>query len=213
LLHVGLVSQLRDSPCPELTGRGPDGVRLEGHRHASLVPLDLDGDGLLDHFLVHARMGLGGIAQQALRLIRKTYTKGGGQPLFVTLAGIGTLQDFHRLGARRVSELSESKVWRSKTPFVPPRHLKPKRHSLEDQVQAELSARGLPAASRVEILRREEIVGLGFHRFVRTRRDPSRKPPAPCFFGLRIELEQPARGPILLGYASHFGLGLFVSAE
>jgi CRISPR-associated protein Csb2 len=28
--------------------------------------------------------------------------------------------------------------------------------------------------------------------------------------GLRIELERQVRGPIALGYGSHFGLGLFV---
>jgi len=57
---------------------------------------------------------------------------------------------------------------------------------------------------------REEIVALGFHRFVRERRDVARRPPAPRFFGLRIEFERDVRGPIALGYASHFGLGLFV---
>jgi CRISPR-associated protein Csb2 len=212
LLHMGLVSQLRDAFCPELTGRDSCGVRLEGHKHATLVPLDLDEDDHLDHVLVHAPMGLGPSAQLALRCIRRTYTKGGDKPLFVTLAGIGRLKDFARLGTRPVAELAESSIWKSKTPFVPPRHVKPKRHTLEDQVQAELATRGLPAASRIDLFERDEVVGLGFHRFVRARRDPSRRPPAPRFFGLRIELTQPARGPITLGYASHFGLGLFVPA-
>ena len=212
LLHMGLVSHLGESICPELTGRDRGGVRLEGHRHATLVPLDIDGNGHLDHFLVHAPMGFGADAQRALRAIRKTYAKGP-KHLFVTLAGIGTRDDFSRLGHSPVAELAESRVWASRTPFVPPRHIKVKRHTLEDQVQAELAARSLPPANRIEVLGRDESVALGFHRFVRTRRDGKRQPPAPRFFALRIELEQPARGPISLGYASHFGLGLFVPAN
>lgn len=210
LLHEGLVRQLGESICPELTGRARDGECLKGHRHATLVPLDIDADGHLDHFLVHAPMGLGAEAQRSLRAIRKIYAKGAAKPLFVTLAGIGELADFVHLGPGRVAALSESCVWVSQTPFVPPRHLKARRHTLEDQVHAELAARSLPRAKRIDVLDRSECIAIGLHRFVRARRDPKRQPPAPRFFGLRIELDQPARGPISLGYASHFGLGLFV---
>jgi CRISPR-associated protein Csb2 len=213
LLHMGLVSQIGEVFCPELAGRDREGVRLLGHRHATLVPLDLDVDGHLDHFLVHAPVGFGADAQRALRAIRRTYAKGEAKPLFVTLAGIGTLDDFLRLGRRPVDVLGESRVWVSRTPFVPPRHVKPTRHTLEDQVQAELAARALPPATRIDLIGHDASIALGFHRFIRARRDPKRQPPASRFFGLRIEFEHPARGPISLGYASHFGLGLFVPAS
>lgn len=212
LLHMGLVSKMGDSFCPELTGRNADGLPLEGHRHAVLVPLDIDSDGHLDHFLVHAPMGFGAEAQRALRAVRKTYAKGSAKPLFVTLAGMGMLEDFRRLGGVLVEALGESAIWVSRTPFVPPRHIKKRRHTLEDQVQAELAARSLPRATRIELIDRAATVTLGFHRFVCRRRDSKRQPPARRFVGLRIELAQPARGPISLGYASHFGLGLFEPA-
>jgi CRISPR-associated protein Csb2 len=210
LLHMGLVSLLGDALCPELTGRDANRMRLEGNRHATLVPLDIDGDGYLDHILVHAPMGLGLEAQRALRAIRRTYTKGGAKPLFLTLAGLGSRDEFTRLQGKAIPELAEASVWTSKTPFTPPRHLKAKRHTLEDQVQAELAARGFPPAKRVDVLDRDTVVARGFHRFVRERRDPQRRPPMRCFFALRIELERPCRGPISLGYAAHFGLGLMV---
>jgi CRISPR-associated protein Csb2 len=209
LLHAGLVSQLRDAVCPELTGRGEDGVRLHGHQHARIVPLCLGDPAYVDHFLIHAPMGLWAEAQRALRAIRRTYTKGGEDPLFVTLVGLGKLDDFSRLGGRPLPELANARVWTSRTPFVPPRHLKAKRHTLEDQVQAELASRGLPQAISIDVLERDVVIARGFHRFVRARRVRHRQPPAPRFFGLRIELKGPARGPIALGYASHFGLGLF----
>jgi CRISPR-associated protein Csb2 len=210
LLHQGLLSKLGDAACTELRGRDAQGVRLEGHRHAVLVPLAVDKEGQLDHVLVHAPMGLGAEAQRALRAIRSTFTKGGKNPLFVTLAGLGMLEDFLHVGSQGIAELAESRVWTSRTPFVPPRHLKSRRHTLQDQLQAELASRGLPRASQIDVLDRDHVVELGFHRFVRVRRDRGRPPPASCFFALRVELERPVRGPIALGYASHFGLGLFV---
>lgn len=213
LIHMGLASHLGDLDCPELTGRDLSGKPMEGHRHVTIVPLDLGRCGHIDHFLLHAPMGLGSNAQRALRTIRKTYTKGALRPLFVRLVGLGALSEFVRLGGEPVPDLAESRLWTSKTPFVPPRHLKERRHTLEDQVRAELAARGLPPATRIDVLSRDEIVARGFHRFVRVRRDPRRRPLAPSFFGLRIELERPVRGPIALGYASHFGLGLFIPAH
>mgnify|MGYP001788196319 CR=1 FL=1 len=213
LLHAALVSKLGEAICPELTGRDEHGVRLEGHRHASILPLCLSDPGQLDHFLVHAPMGFGADAQRALRALGATYSKGADKPLFVTLAGLGMLDQFFSLGGVPLRELALSKTWTSRTPFVPPRHLKAKRHTLQDQVQAELQWHGLPPASRIELFDRDELVTCGFHRFIRSRRDPKRAPPAPRFFGLRIELKQAVRGPISLGYGCHFGMGAFVSAS
>jgi CRISPR-associated protein Csb2 len=207
-LHGGLIQRLDGAHCPELSGRDQDGAHLEGHRHAHLVPLDLDNDKRLDHVLLHAPMGFGADAQQALRTIRAVYGKTGRYA--VTLVGLGALGRFVRLGGEPVAELAEARVWVSRTPFVPPRHLKVKRHTLEDQIQAELASRGLPRANRIDVLDHDAVVERGFHRFVRARKAPARAPAAPCFFGVRVELDRPARGPIALGYASHFGLGLFV---
>lgn len=213
LLHRGLLSKVGDAYCAELSGRDERGAPLEGHRHAALVPLDLDADGQLDHVLVHAPMGFGAEAQRALRALRATYTKGQDSALFVTLVGLGAREGFRSVGQAPVQELGEAIAWESRTPFVPPRHLKTARHTLEDQVQAELASRGFPRAARIEPFERDELVVRGFHHFVRERRHPSRPPPAPRFFGLRLLLERPARGPLSLGYASHFGLGLFVPSE
>jgi CRISPR-associated protein Csb2 len=212
ILHRGLLSRVGDAACPEISGRDRDGSPLVGHRHATLVPLDLDDDGHLDHVLVHSPMGLGAEAQRALRSLRSMFSKGGDKRLLVTLVGLGARDVFQRVGARDVAELAESRMWETRTPFVPPRHLRPTRHRLEDQVQAELASRGLPAALRIERLNRVEVIARGFHRYVRERRHPARPPVAPCFFGLRIELERAVRGPLALGYASHFGLGSFLPA-
>jgi CRISPR-associated protein Csb2 len=216
LLHRGLLSKLGDVDCPELSGRDARGVRLEGHRHAHFLPLDLDQDGHLDHVLIHAPRGFGEEAQRALRALRVTYSKGLDKPLFVTLVGLGELPEFTGHlgnGLSSILELRQSSTWQSRTPFVPARHIKAKRDTLVDQVQAELAWRELPKAASIEVLDREFIVAHGFHRFVRKRREPERAPPVEHFFGLRLQLERPARGPIAIGYASHYGLGLFVPVE
>ena len=48
LLHRSLVARAgRGSQvdCPELTGRDAEGNPLKGHRHAHVLPVDLDNDG------------------------------------------------------------------------------------------------------------------------------------------------------------------------
>jgi len=190
LLHRSLISLLGDPPpdCPELAGRSSDGSPLQGHHHAHFVPLD--------RVLVHAPMGLGSDAQSALRRLRRTWTKGGDRPLFVTLAGVGALRDFARIGSSDVPELATATRWVSRTPFVPPRFVKVKKHTVEDQVRAELVSRGLPRAARVDISITQEAWGAGFHRFVRARRAGAPQPPADAVG--RSVCARPPRPPLCL---------------
>ena len=89
LLHrklVGIAKRHGPAP-PELTGRDKQGRPLQSqHQHAHINPLDLDGDGHLDHILIWARMCIGSHAQMAIRAARKTYTKGSIEPLRLALA-------------------------------------------------------------------------------------------------------------------------------
>lgn len=212
LLHRALVSKLGNPPvpCPELSGKGEHGEKLLGHAHAHFIPLDLDGDRRLDHVLLWAPMGFSEVAESAIRSVRRTWTKGDDRPLIVTLAGVGRREE---LGDDLAPELHQARSWVSRTPFVPPRHLKRRRHTLEDQVQAELESRGFPRATSVAVSSPRDAWREGFQRFVRVRRDPQRRPPSTAFFRIRLEFETPIRGPLLLGYGSHFGMGLFSPEE
>lgn len=219
LLHRALVARLAAqgavSACPELTGKDEDGKPLEGHRHAHILPVDLDGDGHLDHILLYAPMGFGGAAQEAIRSVRRTFTKGGVGDLRLAFVGQGDLVDLRRLGQpfdEGVTALlgppSGSRVWRSHSPFVPPRHLKRRgANTLAGQLLAELRSRDLCAAE-VEVLPwTAETLSLRHAVRVRTRRPP----PADTGFAIRLVFEAPTPGPLALGYGSHYGLGLFAA--
>jgi CRISPR-associated protein Csb2 len=220
LLHSALVSQLGfgGEPCPEIVGRDEIGEPLKGHRHSYLLPVDLDGDGRLDHIVVFARMGLGARAQHAVRTLRRTYMKGGVGELQVAVAGVGALHDLRAIGgglSRAVDELLGPKtgatLWVAKTPFVAPRHIKKNgRSSLVGQVEEELRLRSFPPA-KVDVL---DWTGetLALRHFVR-RRQRGPQPPLDAGFAVRIHFDRPVIGPICLGYGSHFGLGIFCAVE
>lgn len=220
MLHQALVR----CADPEGTGRGSpaltgkvNGEPLRGHRHAQLLPLSLAcRRDRFDHVLVYAPMGLDDVAREALGSVRKTYAKGL-PDLFVTLAGLGTREDFEA----RVQEVGRATVWRSQMPFVPARFLKRRgRSSLRGQIEQELEERGLRGLVDVAIeLDDGRFVSLDAfepgmrrtHRFrdVRLERG-ERVPPMRVAFSLELRFEEPVRGPIALGYGCHFGLGTFV---
>ena len=222
LLHRSLIARAGGGDrinCPELTGKDGNGTPLVGHRHAHLLSVDLDGDGHLDHVIIYARMGLGAAAQKAVRSIRRTWTKGGVGDLQLGLAGQGDIEDLRHLPAPLDSGIAAvlgppdgARDWVSLTPLVLPRHRKARGTSaLEGQILAELSSRGMPPAA-VEVLKWDDRTRTLRHA-LRVRRHPAKPPPADEGFAVRLIFDAPVRGPIALGYASHFGLGLFGAVE
>lgn len=222
LFHRAIVGRAGNGQrvhCPELTGRDEQGRPLrDGHRHAHVLPVDLDGDGHLDHLIVYAPMGLGTAAQQAIRKMKRTWTKGGVGDLQLALVGSGDLDALRSLPApldRRIGQLlgprDGARVWVSATPFVPPRFLKRRgANTLLGQVNSELASRQLPLLEEIELLPRETIA---FRHYVRLRQRGGAPPPTDVGYAIRLRLAEPISGPVALGYASHFGLGLFAADE
>ena len=203
--------------CPVLIGKDADNRPLRSaHTHAHTLPLDLDGDGRIDHVLVFARMLLDEDAQQAIRSVKRTWTKGGGWPLQVATAGTGGLSDLRRLPMPMKSEIDRllgpiqgSTVWESVTPFVPPRFLKSRGiNTLEGQVRSELHSRGYTADVEIQI---DKERTRAMRHFVIRRNHGGEPPKSGVGYGLRLVFSEPVCGPMLLGYASHFGLGKFAT--
>jgi CRISPR-associated protein Csb2 len=209
----GRLGPLHHSPV--LSGCGADGKPLRGaHGHAHLLPIDLDEDHHLDHVLVWAPDGLSAQDQAALRLVRSTYTKGGVGALRLAWVGAGELEDLAAMpdpfGPTLRRMVGRGRRWVSATPFVPPRHLKPRgAHTLEGQIAAELASRGLPAPSEVCRLDPHEHDRSRQLRHVARVRRHGPPPPSDQGFTLRLGFDAPVQGPLCLGYGSHFGLGRF----
>lgn len=231
LLHRAILSKFPSGGVPEvLSGRDASGNPLRGetaHRHLHILHLDLDKDEHLDHVLLWAPMGLDGEAQRALRAIRQEVAKSAKRPHRVAVAAMGSRADILRIqsGAHDdiverlhqvVGAASGSREWTSLTPFVAPRFLKPSgRNSLEGQVLAELLVRGFPEPVNIEVLEpnrgepRDQERSRKARHFIRKRARGRMPPPVDCGFILRLRFATDVRGPLLLGYGCHFGLGAF----
>ncbi len=214
---VGRVGKNQSVHCPELTGKDEHGRPLRcNHAHAHTLPVDLDGDGHLDHLLIYARMGLREIAQRAIRTLRRTWTKGGVGDIQLAVVGCGDLRMLRQLPPPlhdRMKQLlgsSEgSRVWESLTPFVPPRLLKPRgKNTLLGQINSELASRRLPEVSSVQV---DANLTRKLRHYVRRRIHGGVRPFADIGFGLRLVFAEPLFEPLMLGYGSHYGLGLFRS--
>jgi CRISPR-associated protein Csb2 len=202
-----------DAIPPELSGHELD--EDNRHAHAFWLP-DPNGRGELEHVLIHAPGGFSTDAVRALMAL-KTIKRDEGEPLRLMLEGIGAVRMFGD-----VTELAgESAVWRSVTPYLHPWHLKrPQLRSQEalhaallEQLRREWRARGddRPYIVEMRVLPEVRFGGralrpIQFHRFRRKRGLVQ-----PDTLGRLIELRfaAPIHGPLALGFACHFGLGLF----
>ena len=223
-MHAALVHWSDDGGGPHPTFTGPSMAPAEttGSGHAAVCPLDIDGDGRLDHVLVHARDGFDIAAEDVLS--RGRSLRGvGAYPLTVTLVATWTTNDVRRIPARELpAVLRTSRRWRSSTPFLLIRHPKRRKNGdprrdpngrwldgPEAQLRLELERRALPAPLRITPLEARRVGGrrLPWHQFQRTRRNGGGARGGDRGYGFEVEFDRPVRGPILVGYGRFFGLG------
>lgn len=220
LLHRALVANAARTSRHSVVLSGCDAERrplTTPHQHAHLLHLDLDDDGHLDHVLIWAPMGLDADAQMAIRATRRSYTKGSIAPLRLAVAGSGSLADLSVMpapfGERLGMLFEDARHWRSITPFVPPRFLKPKgRNALFGQINAELMGRGLPLAVAIKLRDPHVSEDARRARHFKRVRSHGEVPRQDCGFMLDLTFATPIRGPVALGYGCHYGLGLFAAS-
>lgn len=190
-----------------LAGKDADGAKLLGHRHAHWLPLDLDGDRLIDTVLVWAPGGLSANDVASLAEIRRLNfhdgaNVGSATSIAVAFEASGGLTDLD-LGA----VVGSARSWRSVTPFLPQRHRHPKRESFDafmaDCVGRELTARGL--SRRISLEPDRETSWGSFRRYRAGERLAKARPG----HGFTIHFDEPVTGPVCLGQLSHFGMGRF----
>ena len=211
-----------DKHLPELTGTKADGTPLRDcHTHAHWLPLSFAGNGSIDHVLVYAPIGFSQAAVQAVSKIRWAYAKGI-RTLSVNLVGQGSVADIaQQLGrAAQVDRsalavLQSSNILESITPLVLRKYLHRRgKKTLEGQIREELNERGFPEPTQIEVWPQQKLIQRKLKGFILRRQPGKQQPPFERSWGITIHFPRPiTNGPLTIGYASHFGLGLFAAVE
>ena len=211
----------------QISGRDAAGNRLRdpSHAHAFWLSEDADSDGLIDHVSVFIASGIDDDIRAKLDRITRLWLAPKQRAEDVeledasvaewrlALEGFGKPKDFAESG----SIFGTSAKWRSATPLLAAGHLKSKGYVGEVHrllARRKLDARfGFPVGD-VAVTPLGEVCSGGrrrrathFHRF----RSRGREEPVDASGTfLDIAFPVPVDGPLALGYASHFGLGLLV---
>lgn len=221
------------------SGKREDGSHtLNGHGHAHFLCESLPDQrgGRVSHLAIFTPCGFDRNDELALSRLRRVWGHGG-HDLQLVLLGLGQPEDFggtnDRAGQCRL--LAESSVWESRTPFVSTDHLRIRPSEAKNPLRRyEALVRELRRVVRKEMERRpwlseqlamlesiEPLLGrkecgtsLGGHfttwlKFRRERRQGNGQKGDSRGYGFRLTFSRPVRGPIVLGYGCHFGLGQF----
>lgn len=204
----------RDAIPNELSGHALD--ERNRHGHAFWLPEDENGDGRIDHLLIHAPDGLSGESIRVLTAL-SSIRRDEGEPVRLMLEGIGPAALFGSV----TPLLAESVRWRSITPYLHPWHLKkPQMRSQEvrhaailEQLRREWRARGNVLPEIIDFSELTSVSAGGRHlrplHFHRFRRKRGLSQPDTVGLLLEFHFSRPIRGPLALGFGCHFGLGLF----
>lgn len=207
------------SHVPEqLTGKTASGTPARhDHAHAHWIPLALTKPGTIDHVLVYAPGGFSKEAVQAVSAIRWAYAKGI-RALSINMVGRGSISEMHEQLQRTplknpatLAVIGTSRTWESATPLVLRKYLHRRgKKTVEGQVREELAERGFPDPIKIDVWSQQSLVQRQLKGFVLRRKPNKPQPPAERSWGISIEFaELISNRSLSLGYASHFGLGLF----
>jgi CRISPR-associated protein Csb2 len=214
---------------PLLSGKDSAGCPLAGHEHAYYLPTAENDAIRLDHLTVYAANGFSSYEVAALNGLRQLSLEDH-ESLRVQMVGLGQPADF------RCPLFGPARVWESATPFIVTRHPKrrgqkkdpPDCHGLRGRLhfaacvlaeecqrwlqrQPTLADAGLLAYTPLEQDgRTSPFRPLQYRRSRRKAGDDGASRPTALF---RLEFDREVMGPLCLGHASHFGLGLFLPGE
>lgn len=231
-----------EQPVPlegAIIGKDVAGKPSTGHTHAYYLPTDEDRDGRIDHLTIIASGGFTPDemrAMEGLREIRPWARENASHPLRILRLGYGRLDEY------RSSLLGSSRVWVSATPYLATRHAKSRgrdriviqspqaraeflKADLLTQIRAVRADIAEDAIAQVTVTPlcndhhvfevpfgkdRAGLRPIQFKRFRAKSDDDGGRRFAGAF---RLTFPFEVRGPIVLGWSSHFGMGLFVPMQ
>lgn len=189
---------------PKFSGKDTDGKPLKGHRHAYVMPLDMNRDGLLDHLLITCKDPFDLEELLALDRLGSIWQAGGRPDIQLVALQWGNMGEIE--GTR------PSTRFVSATPFLPPRHYRKARGDfiewLTQEVANEAENHGLPKPVQINIISRliSSHRDIRWLEFRRNRKDEN----AQIGYGFELIFPELVIGPVAIGRDAHFGLGLFV---
>jgi CRISPR-associated protein Csb2 len=214
--HYGLLTPEQREMLGLLSGKNGEGHPLQGHQHAFFL-LWPDNNGVPTRLVVWRRTPFTDQEIQALLAAseRPISWANGAPDWAVRLVPL----PFETSPPSGI--LSEARIWRSATPFVPPANRRRFRkngrvrpgESPEQVLMKLLQADGNLLPKRVssfEISEERSWVILHETRQRRQYRTETHTSWVRPGYWFQVEFEEPVRGPLIFGDSCHFGLGLFV---
>lgn len=228
--HQALCSKLREGErSPALTGLDEQGSPLTGNDHVYFLP-ECDAHGYVTHMTLHAKRGFDDAACRALGRLRKVWGAEGFDVEIVLLA-TGQPEDVTSTPQNTSPYFQPAQSWVSLTPFIPVRHAKSSRTGtpkLDPDNGLQIGSpehdcwRLLKLIDSDSTVTRVSLLGSRIQHglrdipcldFQRQRKTGNGVRAGVQGYALRIDFAEKASLPFGLGYASHFGLGLFVPAQ
>lgn len=200
-IHKRIKNQDPTLVSPVFSGKDANGEPLSGHTHAFYLLLDEDGDGRLDHLVVHAARPFESSELMALDRLRSVWQSDGRPDINFVLVSLSA-----EMPGQRAAH------WVSATPFVTSRHYRKGRGTygewLSGEIAKECFFHGLPSPSSVEWIPHTLHTShpIRWLEFMRSRKNT----PLVRGYGCILTFENPVAGPFVLGSGCHFGLGLFI---
>ena len=220
-MRDAIMSHSRDPVHEAISGHGADGGSLHGP-HLAILPMANVGWGrysdgeLMGIALVMPRASSYGTAER--RQLRQAVSGflNAGDGLKMGRFGSMSLRrdDGSRSSLSPERYTARSRVWASVTPVVLDHHPK-RRHSAEDIVADGCERIGLPRPASVSVSRYPQVSGAP-PAFAGRGRDRDWLPPKRGFFDNKFVCHAVAtfgsdvRGPVMLGAARYYGMGLFM---
>ena len=185
----------------------------EEHEHAFYLPTYESQNREIDHLTIISTKGFNKKERSVLFDMPSLY----GRNLRADLLfqGCGTMSDFSTIPI-----LQRARKWVSSTPLVLSRHVKRRGKEpniriidgLDEQIRNEIKNR-YNKSYKIKTIKKYDKPNihnttLKPFEFYRWRNHGSVG--ADTAYNISLEFEEPVRGPITLGYSSHYGLGMFV---
>ena len=196
------------------SGKDGDGKPLVDHVHAFYLPTYETQNKTIDHLTIITKNGFNVHELNVLFELKNLY-RYNQNDIQLVFEGCGIMDNFD------MPILGESKIWTSATPLVLTRHMKYRGSGKDrlcingpaEQVRNELSIRYGPTHDLESItvdssytnINNTNLKPLDFYRWRRRGRVGS-----DTAYNVKLKFKKTVRGPLTLGYGSHFGLGMFV---